>query len=200
MSEQTQKNRDKLNTKIRLLGDKYYKTKAFFERLNIHRDNLFFLGKHLEEQFKQIKKGIHLQAQAKRMKEALYCWYAENFYKEIFESSPLFYEALNPVITIPEQKKVSKPKIEVVEEPQPTTNTFINQVILPEDMMEIQSQQVVNNYTPEDIENANISFLQNERGEDQLTSFDINDIFKEFDNSPQNETHFDYPDILYYEF
>ena len=179
-----------------MLGDKYYKTKAFFERLNIRRDNLFFLGKHLEEQFKPIKKGIHLQAQAKRMKEALYCWYAEHFYDEIFESSPLFYEALNPVITAPEPKKVSKPKIEVVSEPQPST--FVNQVILPEEMLGIQSQQVVNHYTPEDIENANISLLQSDKNEDQFANLDINDIFKEFDNSAHNETSFDYPDMLYY--
>lgn len=37
----------------------------------------------LEEEYKDIKEGIHLQSQMKRSKDALICWFSEFFYEEI---------------------------------------------------------------------------------------------------------------------
>lgn len=91
ITAQTRRIRNKTNIKIRDLGNKYLVIKSLFEQLSIKRDTLYLFGKKLEEEYKETKKGIHLQNQIKRMKEALYCWYAEYFFTELcqFNSSLL---------------------------------------------------------------------------------------------------------------
>ena len=86
IADQTQKIRNSTNLKIRQLGNKYYIIKTLIERLNIKRDDLFKVGKQLEEEYKDNKKGIHLYTQNKRMKESLYCWFAEHFFTEIIQN------------------------------------------------------------------------------------------------------------------
>ncbi|KAK8871965.1 hypothetical protein M9Y10_007714 [Tritrichomonas musculus] len=85
ITEQTQKIRNKINLKIRELGSKYYQIKGILDRMNIQRDTLFLIAKELEVMYKDQKKGIHIQAQFRRMKEALHCWFCENFYQEFTE-------------------------------------------------------------------------------------------------------------------
>ena len=94
ITRQTQNIREQTNIKIKELGDKYFHVKSLFEQMNFHRDNLFFFGKQIEEKMKNDKIINHLMSQNKRMKEALYCWYAENFYKEIFEPNSVFIKNL----------------------------------------------------------------------------------------------------------
>lgn len=94
IAEQTKRIRKKTNLKIEELGDKYLLIKDLFEKLRIKRDELYFFGKQLEMEYKEIKKGIHLQNQIKRMKEALYCWYAEYFFSEIYQFNSLLLKRL----------------------------------------------------------------------------------------------------------
>lgn len=89
-SNQTAQMRNEINEKIRKLGIKYYQIKNLFERLKLKRDFMFEVGKQLVDEFKDIKKGITLQAQQKRMKEGLLIWYTENFYTEIFTQNSTF--------------------------------------------------------------------------------------------------------------
>ena len=84
VSKQTQSIHENINSKIRQLGDKYYQVKHLFDQLNLRRDFLFFVGREIEEDFKNQKKGIHLQTQYRRSKEALTCWFTEFFYNELF--------------------------------------------------------------------------------------------------------------------
>lgn len=84
-TSQTRRIREKTNTKINQLGKKYYSLKALFDRLGLQRDALFLLGKQLENDYKNQKPGIILQNQCRRMKDAIYCWYTEYFFTEIFE-------------------------------------------------------------------------------------------------------------------
>lgn len=94
ITDQTQKIRNRTNMKIREFGNKYYQVKGILDRMNIKRDALFYIGKELEKQYKNQKKGIHIQTQCKRMKEALHCWYCEHFYKELTVPVPSFINKL----------------------------------------------------------------------------------------------------------
>lgn len=96
ITHQTQSIRDATNLLIRQLGQKYYSIKSLFEKLNIKRDELYYIGKELENSYKDIKKDIHLQNQQKRMKDSLYCWFAQHFYSEIFQpNSSLLNQIIN---------------------------------------------------------------------------------------------------------
>lgn len=86
-SYQTRKMRNDINEKIRELGEKYYNVKNLFEKLNLKRDLIFEIGKELEVEYKNTKKGLHLQTQQRRMKESLFVWFTENFYSEIFSNN-----------------------------------------------------------------------------------------------------------------
>ncbi|KAK8897439.1 hypothetical protein M9Y10_015387 [Tritrichomonas musculus] len=92
VTSQTQRIRDTTNQKIRELGNKYYLTKFLFEKLNIKRDDLYAFGKKLEDDFKDIKNGLHLKNQCKRMKELLYCWFAEHFFEDIFKKDSILLQ------------------------------------------------------------------------------------------------------------
>ncbi|KAK8844337.1 hypothetical protein M9Y10_024551 [Tritrichomonas musculus] len=105
VTSQTKNIRNDTNQKIRQLGNKYYSIKAIFEQLNLKRDDLFKVGKELEEEFREIKIGIHLQNQKRRMKEALYCWYAENFFSEIVLQNP---SVMNKLYQISNDHKITK--------------------------------------------------------------------------------------------
>lgn len=104
-SDQTRKNRDKINNKIRELGNKYFNVKAIFDQLSLRRDHLYIKGKELVEIYKDLKPGLTIQTQSCRMKEALYCWYAEHFYQEIHE--PIFLEFLKKETSTDQTKKTN---------------------------------------------------------------------------------------------
>lgn len=109
-SEQTRKIRDRINLKIKELGNKYFQVKALFDQMNLRRDHLFLKGKELVELFKDQKPGLHLQTQSRRMKEALHCWFAEHFYQEIFDQDPIFLEFLKKEVIIDQISKPAKTK------------------------------------------------------------------------------------------
>lgn len=94
ITRQTINIREKTNQRIRDLGDKYFMIKTLFDKYSLKRDAIFTIGKQLEEEFKNIKNGIHLQNQAKRMKEALYCWYAENFFEELTQPNSVLLKRI----------------------------------------------------------------------------------------------------------
>ena len=94
IAEQTKRLRKRNKMKILQLGDKYLLIKDLFEQLNIKKDELYLFGKQLEEEYKAIKIGIHLQQQTKRMKESLYCWYAEFFFFEICQLNSTLLQRL----------------------------------------------------------------------------------------------------------
>ncbi|KAK8839207.1 hypothetical protein M9Y10_032136 [Tritrichomonas musculus] len=85
ISQQTKNIREKTNKKIRTLGNKYYIIKNIFDRLKFKRDDLFEIAKELETEYQKTKQNIHLQNQIRRMKEAMVCWYCENFFEEIVQ-------------------------------------------------------------------------------------------------------------------
>lgn len=103
-SNQTKNIRDKTNKKISNLGNKYYTIKNILEKMNIKRDDLFMIGKDLEKEYKDIKRINHLQCQQRRMKESLYCWFAENFFEEIVMKNK---EIINKLNQIPNNKNSS---------------------------------------------------------------------------------------------
>lgn len=90
LSNQTANMRNSINERIRNLGNKYYNMKNLLEKLNLKRDFLFLLGKRLVEEYKDIKIGINLQTQQRRMKEGLIAWFAEFFYDDIFNPDSEF--------------------------------------------------------------------------------------------------------------
>lgn len=125
ITKQTKSLRDKTNEKIRLLGKKYYIIKEIFDKLNFKRDDIFIIGKELEDEYKDVKQNIHLQNQTRRMKEALYCWYAEHFFNEISIPNSVF---LNNLILksnrISKKKPISKTKTRIKEQ----KNAFTKQI------------------------------------------------------------------------
>lgn len=64
----------------------YYKIKNILGKQNLHKDTLLIAAKEIESHQKDTKKLIPLQNQIKRMKESLYCWFAENFYDDIMKT------------------------------------------------------------------------------------------------------------------
>lgn len=94
ITQQTKYIRETTNQKIRELGNKYYTIKNLFDKMNLKRDDLFLYGKQLVEEFKQKKKGIKLQNSKKRMKDALLCWFTENFYDEIIQPGSIILHNL----------------------------------------------------------------------------------------------------------
>lgn len=109
ITNQTMNIHNKTNTKIRELGDKYYETKKIFDRLKIQRDNLFVLGKYLEEEYKDKKDGIKLQSQMKRSKDALICWFSEFFYDEMFDPKSKILQRLIAI-----QNTIFPKKVEIL--------------------------------------------------------------------------------------
>lgn len=93
-TKQTKNLQDLTNQKIRELGSKYYDVKNLFDKMKIHRDILFILGKELEQQYKSVKQKIHLQTQFKRIKDALIVWFTENFYTELFMPQSMIIQRL----------------------------------------------------------------------------------------------------------
>lgn len=89
ISQQTMNIREDTNQKIRLLGNKYYVIKNLLDQMNIKRDDLFQVGRELEEELKDQKNIYHLQKQKRRMKDAIYVWFTENFFIEILEKNPV---------------------------------------------------------------------------------------------------------------
>lgn len=93
-NSQTEILRDQTNKSIKELGNKYYQIKYILERINIHRDALYNIGKRLEEEYKKLKYIKPLKAKQRRMKDSLYCWYAENFYNEMIQPNSFFIEKI----------------------------------------------------------------------------------------------------------
>lgn len=127
VTSQTQNIRDNTNKKIRQLGNKYYIIRNLFDRLNLRRDDIFFFSKIyffskiLEEEFKDLKNNIHIQNQTKRMKDAIYCWYAEFFFDELCTQNSILLKRLieycqknkNPLLqrkqkSCPKSKQITK--------------------------------------------------------------------------------------------
>ena len=110
-SDQTKKNRDQINNKIKELGNKYFQVKALFDQMNLRRDHLYFKGQELVDLYKDRKPGLSIHTPSRRMKESLYCWYAENFYCEIFNGNVSFLNFLkSEAINIKKYKKRQRRK------------------------------------------------------------------------------------------
>lgn len=103
ITAQTQNMRDEINQKIRDFGPKYYQIKTIFDKISINRDVLFEIGKKLESEYKNIKKDILLQKKNRRMKEAIICWFVQNFYSELTESNSTI---LNRIIEAQQEYKL----------------------------------------------------------------------------------------------
>lgn len=175
IAEQTKRIRKKTNLKIEELGDKYLLIKDLFEKLRIKRDELYFFGKQLEMEYKEIKKGIHLQNQIKRMKEALYCWYAEYFFSEIYQFNSLLLKRLaqftnNPAVLFSLSKyqsnmmKIQKKQIEKQTSKVIKTQMETNEYILPE----TKANQEIDSF-----EYSNIN-MENSNQKDSTISSDNN--------------------------
>lgn len=93
-NSQTEILRNQTNQTIRELGNKYYQVKSILEKINIRRDSLYDIGKKLEEEFKKVKYIKPLLSKNRRMKDSLYCWFAENFYYEIIQPNSLLIEKI----------------------------------------------------------------------------------------------------------
>ncbi|KAK8841628.1 hypothetical protein M9Y10_027253 [Tritrichomonas musculus] len=175
IAEQTKRIRKKTNLKIEELGDKYLLIKDLFEKLRIKRDELYYFGKQLEMEFKEIKKGIHLQNQIKRMKEALYCWYAEHFFTEIYQFNSLLLKRMaqftnNPAVLYSLSKyqsnmmKIQKKQIEKQSNKVIKTQMEINEFIL----TETKANQEIDSF-----EYSNIN-MENSNQKDSTISSDNN--------------------------
>lgn len=71
------------------MGSNYYQIKNLFDKMKFQRDDLFLIGKELEEEFQNSKKEWRMPLSAGMqkifmMKDSLFLWYTENFYDEIF--------------------------------------------------------------------------------------------------------------------
>lgn len=62
---------------------KFFDTKSFFEGMNFNSSILCNIGKELVKIYKDEKKGLAFWVKERRIKDGIYCWYAENFYKEM---------------------------------------------------------------------------------------------------------------------
>ncbi|KAK8861083.1 hypothetical protein M9Y10_012778 [Tritrichomonas musculus] len=107
-TDQTQYIRDRTNQKIKELGKKYYYIKSLFDSMGLQRDNLFYLARKLETQYEERKPGIHIPASCKRMKDAIYTWYADNFYTEIVSNNPEIMIQLQEIRSPHRNSSISK--------------------------------------------------------------------------------------------
>lgn len=112
-ADQTKNIRNDTNKRIKELGNKFYAMKNLFEKMNLKRDDLFYFGKQLVDEYKGIKNGIHLQNQKKRMKDALICWYCENFFDDIFKNNSLLLQRLFELSKNPFPVSIFKKKTEM---------------------------------------------------------------------------------------
>ena len=120
-TKQTDNLREKTNKKIRLLGKKFYDVKNLFDQHKLHRDVLYYTGKEIEKEY--VTK-FNLQFQYKRNKESLICWYAENFYNEIFSPNSYIMNKLKDAQNIY--------YLEILSKKQGTTIYYINQIHFPD--------------------------------------------------------------------
>ena len=105
---QTELYREITNKKIRELGEKFYQTKAFLERLDLNRKNLIGFAEYLAQKYQDKLMSKKLPPQTKRMKEALYCWYVEHFYDEMLDFRSSFFEDLRVFKLLPKEEKKEK--------------------------------------------------------------------------------------------
>lgn len=217
VTKQTQTIRDRTNNKIKNLGQKYYQVKRIFDQNNIQRDYLFEFGRKIEEQYKDIKKIEHLQSQCKRMKEALVCWFSENFFSEITQpNSPLLNELIlwNRINLNKTKKTKSKiDKRNVQKNKNLPINTNENKTMTAKkDMMELDSEQININTTITPEINANeidtlptnqginnsFSFLNGMKINEEIDEFEINDTSSNASNQnsiPRKNNNFDFFNI-----
>ena len=192
VSKQTSKMRDITNAQIRDLGEKYYQTKLLFDKLKLSRDYLFYIGRQIENEFKDSKKIIHLQTQQYRMKESLVCWFALNFYEDIFSNES---EILCKLIMHSRDKEFSKKKI--------NTQTDIpqsNQTISAQSQ-EISTQNIfvqninISHETNKNIDNNN-SFFNEIKVNHEIDEFNYGNIknenIKEIINQNNNFDFFEF--------
>lgn len=217
VTKQTQTIRDRTNNKIKNLGQKYYQVKRIFDQNNIQRDYLFEFGRKIEEQYKDIKKIEHLQSQCKRMKEALVCWFSENFFSEITQpNSPLLNELIlwNRINLNKTKKTKSKiDKRNVQKNKNLPININENKIMTAKkDMMELDSEQININTTITNEINANeidtlptnqginnsFSFLNGMKINEEIDEFEINDTSSNASNQnsiPRKNNNFDFFNI-----
>lgn len=217
VTKQTQTIRDRTNNKIKNLGQKYYLVKRIFDQNNIQRDYLFEFGRKIEEQYKDIKKIELLQSQCKRMKEALVCWFSENFFSEITQpNSPLLNELIlwnkiNLNKTKKTKSKIDKRNIQKNKNLSINTNES-KTMTTKKDMMELDSEQININTTITPEINANeidtlptnqginnsFSFLNGMKLNEEIDEFEINDTSSNASNQnsiPRKNYNFDFFNI-----
>lgn len=142
-NSQTEILREQTNKSIRELGNKYYQIKNILEQINIRRDVLYDIGKKLEEEYKKTKYIKPLKAKNRRMKDSLFCWFAENFYFEIMAPNSFIVEKIKQYKN--NQNCLSTNNNEMNEI---FTNTDTNQIITNvNDQQKNDVFYVINNYT-----------------------------------------------------
>lgn len=185
---QTQFIRDRTNKKIKELGDKYYNIKSLFDSLGLQRDALFGLARKLEIKYKDIKPGIHIETRDKRMKDAVYTWFADNFYTEIFSNDARIIEELFAIRKVPKSSSSIKPP--KCQKKKPTkriakTAKLIENSNLNQDDI-INSSITNDNHEPFQGPNIYISF----------TKLKVNEEIDELDNSNNNNDDISSKDSL----
>lgn len=107
-THQTQFLRDRTNEKIKELGPRFYNIKNLFNSWGLQRDSLFNLARKLESQYYDKKPGIHIQTRDKRIKDAIYIWFAENFYNEILSNDKKIIQELLSIRKSPNKVVIKK--------------------------------------------------------------------------------------------
>lgn len=181
-TQQTKNIQDATNKKIKDLGNKFYQIKNLFDRMNLKRDDLYILGKRLEEEFKNEKKDIKLQNQKKRMKDSLICWYAEFFYHEILDINSsvfqqLFQLSLNPNFESNESKyKNAKP----VKNKKKNETGITKNFLIKKDIEKVQP-----NIDVDESERISLYDEEEARVNKEIDSFDLSNMMRK--NSIQDD-------------
>ncbi|KAK8899277.1 hypothetical protein M9Y10_001588 [Tritrichomonas musculus] len=184
ITQQTQNIRDATNKQIRQLGHKYFSIKSLIEKLQIKRDDLFYIGKELEDEYKNVKTGIHLQNQQKRMKDSLYCWFASNFYSEIVQPDS---NLLKRIIDLSNNLKIlstqnnygNKKKTAITKDV--VKNEIIEKENIKEDNLDSMNFQNIRiNQEIDDFDNSNYSdkqIMKKEETSSNNLNFNYEDLF-----------------------
>lgn len=185
ITTQTKNIRDNTNRKIKILGDKYFKVKALFDQLNLQRDNLFDLGRELEKVYSDTKPDIHLPTSSRRMKDSILCWYASNFFDDIFTQGSY---VLNKLLQISKKSSndIKSQRINVKKK----QRTKVEKVDKTQSLNEHNIQRMISN-------NNNFQIIQGSRMNDEIDSFQLGDEstsnsnFDTNNNNNQNSNIFD---------
>lgn len=172
---QTTKMQNDINEKIRKLENKYFQIKNLFEKLKLKRDFIFKVGKQLAEEYKDIKIGINLQSQQRRMKDSLYIWYSENFFSEIFDPNSSFlskYLIQNENMNNQNMKIYSSDNYTKKDVNEKDISIIINKTLENSFLSNVSYNKEIDNF-----ENSNITNEKNDDTTNHSNNFDFGNLF-----------------------